>query len=429
MRLSPAIAIPLLVLALGQAHAQRLPGAATLPQLPPALDGTVQRALDAPALRAPPLALRRLRLDALLRGQRQRVDVDPRGAPVLRGEFLLVGGDDATLAAVEAAGFSAIRRDEGEALGLALHVLRDRRGRSAGQAMRALRRAAPAAEFAFQHLYLQAGAFGAARPGCARREGAAGSGTACGEPPPERRPRGDVPLPVAAGARPSLRVGLVDGAIDAGDPALAGLGLQRHGCAQPARPDPHAVAVAARLAGQAQGTLYAADLWCGDTVGGATLGLVAALAWMARERVPVVNISLVGPDNPVLARAVATMVARGHVLVAAVGNDGPAAPPLYPASYPGVIGVSGVDARLRVLPEAASGPQVDFVASGIVDADRRALRGTSFAAPVVARLAALRVQEPVPGLAEQAQAALAAQARDLGAPGRDPRYGDGLLDP
>ena len=29
------------------------------------------------------------------------------------------------------------------------------------------------------------------------------------------------------------------------------------------------------------------------------------------------------------------LVARGHLVVAAVGNDGPAAPPLYPAAYPG----------------------------------------------------------------------------------------------
>jgi subtilisin family serine protease len=143
--------------------------------------------------------------------------------------------------------------------------------------------------------------------------------------------------------------------------------------------------------------------------------------------VPVINISLVGPDNPVLARAVAALVARGHVIVAAVGNDGPAAPPLYPASYPGVIGVSGVDAKLRALPEAASGPQVDFVASGLDGEGRHALRGTSFAAPIVARLAASRVQAPSPGADAQMQAALAAQARDLGAPGRDPRYGDGLL--
>jgi subtilisin family serine protease len=234
-------------------------------------------------------------------------------------------------------------------------------------------------------------------------------------------------LAMASDADVSLRVGLIDGGVDVRDPAFAAWQMQQHGCEGTSPPDPHATAVAGRLVEGARGTLYAADLWCGDRVGRATLGLVDALAWMAREHVPVINISLVGPDNPVLARAIAAMVTRGHVLVAAVGNDGPAAPPLFPASYAGVIGVSGVDAKLRALPEAASGPQVDFAAPGVVGSGRRALRGTSFAAPIVARLAAMRVHASVPGAGTQAQAALAAQARDLGAPGRDPRYGDGLL--
>jgi hypothetical protein len=40
----------------------------------------------------------------------------------------------------------------------------------------------------------------------------------------------------------------------------------------------------------------------------------------------VVNISLVGPDNMLLRQLVRQMIARGHIIVAAVGNDGPAAP-------------------------------------------------------------------------------------------------------
>ena len=175
--------------------------------------------------------------------------------------------------------------------------------------------------------------------------------------------------------------------------------------------------------------MYAADLWCGDAVGGATSNLVDALAWMARERVAVINISLVGPDNPVLARAVQVMIARGHVLVSAVGNDGPAAPPLFPAAYPEVIGVSGVDARERVLPESGSGDQVDFCASGVVGSGRDALRGTSFAAPIVARKAGELLDAPRKGAAAEVQQQLAGEARDLGRPGRDPRYGDGLLSP
>ena len=55
-------------------------------------------------------------------------------------------------------------------------------------------------------------------------------------------------------------------------------------------------------------------------------------------------ISLVGPPNKLVARAIEVVQSRGIAVVAAVGNDGPAAPAQYPASYPGVLAVTAVDA-------------------------------------------------------------------------------------
>jgi subtilisin family serine protease len=110
------------------------------------------------------------------------------------------------------------------------------------------------------------------------------------------------------------------------------------------------------------------------------------------------------------------------IVVAAVGNEGPAAPPLYPAAYEGVVGVTGVGARNQALPEAARGPHVDFAAPGADMAAAGAgggwtsVRGTSFAAPIVAGL-----------LATRGEAVLSEQAADLGARGRDPVYGSGLV--
>lgn len=392
----------LLAAASGGSAAQGLGVPSPLPSLPPlpagAVSDTLGRTLDDATRRAPLEQVRRLQVRELLRTQRHRVDVDARGEPVLRGEFLAIAPGEAVLAAVRAAGFEVARRDEGDALGLDIVVLRDTRGRAASRAMRLLERLAPAGTFAYQHVYLQAGTTATAR------------GTD------------------ALAARAGLRVGLVDGGVDGAHPALADVRVLRHGCDGRAIAQPHGTTVAARLVAGGSGTLYSADLWCGDAVGRATLGLVDALGWFARERVPVINVSLVGPQNPVLARAVQALLARGHVVVAAVGNDGPAAPPLYPAAYPGVIGVSGVDAKLRALPEAASGPHVDFSAVGIAGEGARAPRGTSFAAPVVARMAAGLVREPAAGAVARVQQALAARARDLGKPGRDPRYGDGFVD-
>jgi len=369
--------------------------------LPGALPGVNQQAVD--QLLRRPLALGlKVQVDALLRREPRRVTVDPSGAPILRGEFLVMGLSDAQLAAVQAQGFTADREAAADAtLGLDFMVLHDSRGRSTRKAMRILQQAAPDATLTYQHLYLPAGDAGAV--------------PAAGSPPP-------------ASAQPMRSVGMVDGGVDPSDPALAHARIEDHGCSTPTA-SRHGTAVAARLvAGDAE-TLYAADLWCADQVGGATSQLVDALAWMDRERVAVINISLVGPDNPVLARAVQVMLARGHVLVAAAGNDGPAAPPLFPATYPGVIGVGAVDARGRVLPESPSGKQVAFCAPGVVGSGRDGLRGTSFAAPIVARHADRLLDAPRPGAAAQVLQGLIGEAHPSGFAGRDARCGHGVLSP
>ncbi len=158
--------------------------------------------------------------------------------------------------------------------------------------------------------------------------------------------------------------------------------------------------------------------------------IVAALAWMVQQQLPVINVSLVGPDNRLLGQTVEALVARGFIIVAAVGNDGSAAAPLYPAAYPGV---TGVDAHLRVLLEAERGPQVTFAARGadLKAADLRhgwvTVRGAAFTAPIVAALLAAPMETPGPQGANAAVAALIAQAVDLGPPGKDLTYGYGLV--
>ena len=137
----------------------------------------------------------------------------------------------------------------------------------------------------------------------------------------------------------------------------------------------------------AVGELFAADVYCESPAGGAIDAVAAAFGWMARERVAVINVSLVGPRNALLERVVKTLVERGHLIVAAVGNDGPAAPPLYPASYDGVVGVTAVDAKHRVLIEACRGKHVDFAAHG---ADMSAAAG----APDVLRATCAALRSP-----------------------------------
>lgn len=407
LRRTSALSVPMLAVAIAlvvnvPARAQVLgPVQRVLPNLPlpsTPLNGTVPgvNVQGVDNLLRRPLALSlKVQVDTLLRKEPRRVTVDPKGAPVLRGQFLAMGLSDTQRDALRAPGFTVDRQSSADAtLGLDFAVLHDTRARSTRQAMQVLQQAAPGATFTYQHLYLPAGGMGA------------------------------VPAASSTVALPARSVGMIDGGVDPADPALAHARIEAHGCGRMTA-SRHGTAVAARLVAGDADTLYAADLWCGDDVGGTTSGLVDALAWMDREHVAVINISLVGPDNPVLARAVQAMIARGHVLVSAAGNDGPAAPPLFPAAYPGVIGVGAVDARGRVLPESAAGKQVAFCALGVIGSGRDMLRGTSFAAPIVARKAVQVTDIPQPGAAAQALQGLIGEAHALDGS----RCGHGLLSP
>lgn len=161
--------------------------------------------------------------------------------------------------------------------------------------------------------------------------------------------------------------------------------------------------------------------------------LTAGMDYLADNNARVINMSLAGPPNSVLERATATLVARGIVMVAAVGNAGPKADPAYPAAYPGVLGVTAVDNRGAVYRRAGQGAHVDLAAPGVevwTAASVRGARpktGTSFAAPfVTAAVASLLAAEP--GLtADEVAARLAAAALDLGDAGRDPVFGHGVV--
>ena len=381
---------------------------APLPSLPVDLRGTVVEPVDRTTRDLTGLRQRQLR--QLLREHRQYLDTDPRGAPVVRGEVVAIDPTPDALQRAHDAGFRVREQRRLDALGLRVVVLQAREGQRSRAALKALRRLDPSGSYEFNHLYL-------------------GSGSTVDAA---------IPAPADAGTA-ALRVGLVDSGVDAGHPALADVQVQRWGCGGGAKPHRHGTAVASLLVGSrvraasARHRLYAADIYCGRPTGGAVTGLAEAFAWLAGEKVAVVNLSIVGPPNQLLERSVQAMLARGHVLVAAVGNDGPAAAPLYPAAYPGVIGVTAVDARDRVLPEAGRGDQVDFAAPGAglsAAGDGGGwweVRGTSFAAPLVARLAAAQAARPNPDAAARVQSALAAQARDAGPRGDDPRYGRGLL--
>ncbi|PZO79064.1 MAG: hypothetical protein DI632_05340 [Sphingomonas hengshuiensis] len=231
---------------------------------------------------------------------------------------------------------------------------------------------------------------------------------------------------LAPGAAPR-RIGIIDGGVAAGTPGLA---AQQGFASGAPRASDHGMAIASLLTGggiraSAPGAaLHVADVYGSDPAGGSASALARALAWMVQGKVPVVVMSLAGPDNALLGRFVAAARARGTMVVAAVGNEGPAAPPAYPASYPQAIAVTGVDARGRVLVEAGRARHLDYAAPGAdmlalnAAGQARSVRGTSFAAALVAaRLSA----------AWSGDAAAALKVLDREAKGAGARTGRGVL--
>ena len=152
---------------------------------------------------------------------------------------------------------------------------------------------------------------------------------------------------------------------------------------------------------------------------------------MLQNEVQVINFSLTGPDNPILQQAIARARSRGVYAIAAIGNEGPTAPPLFPAAYEGVIGVTAVTQRNQVYRLAGQGSHVDFAAPGVfithaqADGEYTASSGTSLAAPFVSAVFAALLEQ---GLSPQeAYSRLQGAAEDLGETGFDPVYGFGLL--
>jgi subtilisin family serine protease len=153
-----------------------------------------------------------------------------------------------------------------------------------------------------------------------------------------------------------------------------------------------------------------------------------------KRRVPVINMSLSGPPNEVLHAAIERALAAGHLIVAAVGNGGPASPPLYPAAYDGVIAVTAVDEGQHVYRRASRGSHVELAAMGVdviaaAPSGVATYSGTSFASPYVAALAALEYPTLDPQKASAVKESLRENALDLGKPGRDEIYGFGLARP
>jgi hypothetical protein len=339
-------------------------------------------------------------------------EIDDSGARFVRGEVLAISPSEASFALLRSKGFTILGSDSLDSLGINLVVFQPPSGMKTGEALAELRAADPSGLYDVDRIYDPAGdsvvdsvqiTVGPAMP--------------------------------AAGA-----MGIVDGGIDLDHPDLQGANIETFGAVsdKPLATN-HGTAIASLLVGTSDDgkgvapgmKLFAADVFGGTPTGGSAEDVARGLDWLAGNNVPVVSISLMGPRNTLVEMAIKTLIARGVIVVAAVGNGGSAVS--YPAAYDGVVAVTSVDSGHAIQRDANQGPQVMFSASGVAVRAARAgghydsVTGTSFAAPVVAAALARSLKHPDPVAAKAAIASLQNSAVDLGAPGRDPIYGYGLL--
>ena len=331
------------------------------------------------------------------------VAVDTLGEKIVRREVLAIAPTAADLEAARKLNFSIRRRETFTALNVEAVSLRTPDGMDAAAGLNALRAADPTGNFDLDPLY-----------------DPSGSATAI-----------SVSAPVGAASVDArdVSIGMIDAGVYTRHRALRHgeiitKNVTRSGLDVATE---HGTAIASLLVGDdgafhgelPGAKLYAADAFGADATGGSALDIARALDWLLERGVVVVNASIAGPPNALVAAAVRSFLARGHVLVAAAGNGGPAAAPAYPAAYDGVIGVTSVDSQRHLQLDANRG-DVSFAALGVnvraaaLDVDYRSYTGTSFAAPVVAAHFATLVASPDPNAARAARDALARSAERLG---------------
>jgi subtilisin family serine protease len=241
-----------------------------------------------------------------------------------------------------------------------------------------------------------------------------------------------------------IRVGAIDSSIDLDHPALQGALIvkRRFTSGKAATTDTaHGTAIAAMLVGKSDGTAIA-GLLRGATLFHAGIfqkgkrGPVASSAdflravdWLLRSGVTVINASVTSPTENAVVLYAMSMLSHEHViLVAAAGNRGPKGPPAYPAAIESAFAVTAVSPDGDTYRHANIGDYIDIAAPGIdlPTTSRRITSGTSLAVPFVTAAVARMVQMCGVSPAE-AEERLQANARDLGAPGRDSSFGWGML--
>ncbi len=144
----------------------------------------------------------------------------------------------------------------------------------------------------------------------------------------------------------------------------------------------------------------------------------------------IINLSFTGGRDSLLEKVVKKAIDNGIIVVAAAGNGGHWGSTIYPALIPGVLVATATDKNRKLYELANRGSFVDIAAPGVnvltvAPGDKYELAsGTSISTAHVSGIIALLLSQR---RAEPITKTLSESALDLGKPGRDQEFGDGLI--
>jgi hypothetical protein len=363
----------------------------------------------------------------------------PQAPPVVRqdpdtvepDEIVAMSADMDSAMALEsgagALGFSVKRRRGLGNLGLVISTLRIPRDMSVGEALTLLREQFPDGWLDANHRYELMG-MAQAKFYAKKRIGWGESLLGCGS---------------------NARIGLIDTGVNSSHPAFRGRRiLSKSFLSRGVKPaaESHGTALAGLLVGAAgsahPGLMPDAQLIVAEAfrergkgkIDTTTESVVLALDWLVGQRVSVINLSFGSERNLALELALTRVLATGARAVAAGGNGGPKASPVYPAAQSGIIAVTAVDAELEPYRDATRGSYIDFAAPGVdvwaatPGAGGAYVSGTSYATPFVIATLISHNDPRSPGAALRVDIdQLGKYVEDLGVSGKDPIFGWGLL--
>lgn len=205
----------------------------------------------------------------------------------------------------------------------------------------------------------------------------------------------------------------------------------------------HVAGIAAATAGNGVGIGGVAPLATiipvrvlGSTGSGWSSDVAAGITWAVDAGAEVINLSL-GATSQSLAMTNAITYARsnGVVVVAAAGNGGAHGPQNYPAADNRTLAVASIDPTRGISGFSTHGSYVDLAAPGssilstTPDGTYGYKSGTSMATPFVSGVAALLISLDGSLTPDSLANRLASSADDAGAPGVDPAFGHGIVNP